>query len=123
MSIEAMKQARDWIAERPDLRPISAGKMISIIDRAIEQAEKQEPVAWMCHPFGDTEVEFSPHQECENCTPLYTTPPAAQRQWVGLTADELDEVDAPLRERGSATIAEIYRAIEAKLRSKNGGAM
>jgi hypothetical protein len=23
--------------------------------------------------------------------PLYTTPPAAQRQWVGLTEDEIEE--------------------------------
>ena len=54
--------------------------------------------------------------------PVYTTPPATQRQWVGLTTADLDEIDAPIRERGSATIAEIYRAIEAKLREKNGGA-
>lgn len=39
----------------------------------------QEPVAWMCHPFGDDEVEYGPHKECENCTPLYTTPPQRER--------------------------------------------
>lgn len=46
----------------------------------------------------------------------------ASKPWVGLTTADLDEIDAPIRERGSATIVEIYRAIEAKLREKNGGA-
>ena len=41
------------------------------------------------------------------------------KPWVGLSTSDLDEIDAPIRERGSATIAEIYRAIEAKLREKN----
>jgi hypothetical protein len=35
--IEVMKQARDWIAERPEDRPISAGKMVSILDKAIAE--------------------------------------------------------------------------------------
>ena len=51
-------------------------------------------------------------------TAIYTSPPAS-KPWVGLTTADLDEIDAPIRERGSATIAEIYRAIEAKLREKN----
>ena len=45
--------------------------------------------------------------------------PPASKPWVGLSTSDLDEIDAPIRERGSATIAEIYRAIEAKLREKN----
>ena len=52
---------------------------------------------------------------------FYTSPPAI-KPWVGLTTADLDEIDAPIRDRGSATIAEIYRAIEAKLREKNGDA-
>ena len=79
MSIEAMKQARDWIAERPDLRPISAGKMISIIDRAIEAAEKQEPVAWMDRD-GDLYAREPDKNWCPPHYPLYTTPPAAPVQ-------------------------------------------
>jgi hypothetical protein len=57
--------------------------------------------------------------EAVNGLLLGAIPPTAQRQWVGLTTADLDEIDAPIRERGSATIAEIYRAIEAKLREKN----
>ena len=41
---KALKLVRDWIAERPADRPVSAGKMISIIDRALAQPA-QEPVA------------------------------------------------------------------------------
>lgn len=41
------------------------------------------------------------------------------KPWLGLSTVELDEIDAPIRERRHATIAEIYRAIEAKLREKN----
>lgn len=42
MSIEAMKFARDWIAEKPELRPCSAGKVVSMLTRAIAAAEKAE---------------------------------------------------------------------------------
>mgnify|MGYP000199760013 CR=1 FL=1 len=28
---------------------------------AEQPAQQQEPVAWMCHPFGDEEVEYGPH--------------------------------------------------------------
>ena len=42
-----------------------------------------------------------------------------ERAWVGLTTKELDEIEAPIRQKGNATIAEIYRAIEAKLKEKN----
>ncbi len=44
-----------------------------------------------------------------------TTPPAAQRQWVGLTDEEIGALDY------SGTRAEFVKAIEAKLRSKNNG--
>jgi hypothetical protein len=46
--------------------------------------------------------------------PVYdTTPPAAQRQWVGLTDEEIEK----LRESFATRYA--IEAIEAKLRSKN----
>ena len=47
---------------------------------------------------------------------LYTTPPAAQRQWVGLTDEEHDEIIkqcAPLDSRYVAAI------VESRLREKN----
>jgi hypothetical protein len=55
-------------------------------------------------------------------TKLYTTPPAAQRQWVGLTDEEIIDVIHPLVMADmpdEATDYEIARAIEAKLKEKN----
>ena len=46
--------------------------------------------------------------------PLYTTPP--QRPWVGLTDDEITELDMEISGR---TMDECVRAIEAKLKAKN----
>jgi type V secretory pathway adhesin AidA len=47
--------------------------------------------------------------------PLYTTPPAAQRQWVGLTQDEFRDFASTL-DYGTGGL---IRAIEAKLKEKN----
>jgi hypothetical protein len=52
---------------------------------------------------------------------LYTTPPAAQRQWVGLTDEEIDKhlsEDA----QGDCEMHEFARALEAKLKKKNAAA-
>lgn len=52
------------------------------------------------------------------------TPPAAQREWVGLTDEQLQEIEAAtwgaafLRPQSAR---DYYRAIEARLREKNGG--
>jgi hypothetical protein len=50
--------------------------------------------------------------------PLYTTPPAAQRQWVGLTDEEYFEIGQ--RHWVTSTKIELIHAeIEAKLKEKN----
>ncbi len=58
-------------------------------------------------------------------TQFYTIPPAAQRQWVGLTDEEVLRVWLS-PEAGKIPHCDrylhYYRAIEAKLREKNGGA-
>ena len=46
-----------------------------------------------------------------------TTPPAQPAAWVGLDEDEVEDCA-----RGCANHADLARAIEAKLREKNGGA-
>ena len=90
-----------------------------------EQTAQQEPVAYSYTSRITGAQGFSHHpmprfidSESWDIKPLYTSPPAS-KPWVGLSTIELDEIDAPIRERGHATIAEIYQAIEAKLREKN----
>ena len=52
----------------------------------------------------------------EPVTPLY-----AKRDWVGLTADELNMIFDSMRTWSSWTITDVYFAIEAKLKEKNNG--
>jgi hypothetical protein len=49
---------------------------------------------------------------------LYTTPPAAQRQWVGLTDEEIDDL-AEFHGLDFMSYDSFTRAIEAKLMEKN----
>jgi hypothetical protein len=85
-------------------------------------APVQEPVAWIWkYANGEEEVVFVPPRHVDashvdapsTITPLYTTPPAAQRQWVGLTDEEMQA----LWDRYAHM--EMMRAIEAKLKEKN----
>jgi hypothetical protein len=120
-------------------RDIPSWRLDEIKERitAINQARSapvQEPVAWraryhygtdgMAKRIGAWRLHgFSPTpEEDKEIEPLYTTPPAAQRQWVGLTMEdikiEIDESGLESHEYGQETIQLIY-AIEAKLREKN----
>jgi hypothetical protein len=93
----------------------------------LAQAE-QEPVAWMCQEYraafmGDLqwfdEVEFvQPPNDPErfrNITPLYAAP--FQREWVGLTDEEVDQFHNWKDCTWSTT--ELVRYVEFKLREKN----
>ena len=103
MKDEALRmalEALEWISNLETGRFIrqKATEPIAAIKQALA-APVQEPVATL---FGSL--------------PVYdTTPPAAQRQWVGLTDDERTEIR---REHYARTLP-LMDAIEAKLRSKN----
>ena len=86
---EALTLARDWIAERPADRPVSAGKMISIIDRALAQPE-QEPVGFA----------------------------VMERPWVGLTDAEIAQGNKESWVTLQAWQSGVWWA-EAKLKEKN----
>ena len=142
MTIEAMKQALD---ELESLQPIMANglleqrqldfidphidRAITTLRAAIEQAEKQEPVAWMYHGIRHDDTpherpsliwkpEYMDAMSAEKgvkATPLY----AAPREWQGLTDEEID--DLALDENGLPNShIEFARAIEARLKEKNG---
>jgi hypothetical protein len=122
MSIEAMKQALealDCIHSPMYVREIEKiGKAITALRTAIEQAE--QPVAWRHEKFYEgSSGWFYADWHSEGLNPpsaqlLYTTPPAAPRQWVGLNFDEL-----PDHEFGNRDFILGARWAEAKLKEKN----
>ena len=106
-------------------------RLIGIVGGMALQATApvQEPVAWTnWRELAGARHYRTPGWEmyADNRNPddvaLYTTPPAAQRPWVGLTVEEIHEallsVD-PETKRVPVGFARFAYAIEAKLRSKN----
>jgi hypothetical protein len=151
MIIEAMKQAADTLEiglAYPGMRFYhdNIRAAITALRAAIAEAENQEPVAWM----DASETALSWENYLDGMKPLYTAPPAAQpeqepvwdasapivmtphpafaqRQWVGLTDEEIDDADCvELEYIGSGDYVvngeSVYKfaiAIEAKLKEKN----
>ena len=119
MSREAMKQALDALGY-----VMSHGAQVQIakdiLTQAIEQAEKQEPVAWASSlDFDDDDQEIIPAKDkgklgTSNCNiPLYTAP----KQWVGLTNEEVSDVIDNVLEGGGWL--DVARALEAAIKEKN----
>jgi hypothetical protein len=95
---------------------------ITALRTALEQPE-QEPVAcvidgdlYFHHEIDWEDLAYQGH----GVELLYTTPPAAQRPWVGLTDEEITELRLKTFD-AVATNYESYRAIEAKLKERNNG--
>jgi hypothetical protein len=139
MSRKAMKQALDALGY-----VMSHGAQVQIakdiLTQAIEQAEKQEPVAWASSlDFDDDDQEIIPAKDkgklgTSNCDiALYTAPAkhdyvidcprcghcCAERTWVGLTDDEVSDVIDDVLEGGGWL--DVSRALEAKIKDKNHG--
>jgi hypothetical protein len=87
----------------------------------VQPAPVQEPVAYIrvsktghvmaCAETGD-------FYALAHGTKLYTTPPAAQRQWVGLSDLNIDELENEYM-KSAQTAHQFLRAIEAKLKERN----
>jgi hypothetical protein len=80
-----------------------------------------QPVAWMCSDESLLHKGYSRFsRNCEGAwnIPVYTTP-QPQREWVGLTNEEMREVYGKDLKYKDGDYARYARAIEAKLRSKN----
>jgi hypothetical protein len=127
MSIEAMKEALDTLEkayvlqEIDDIIPKDAPikQTVNRLRQAIEQAEKQEPVAdvtenGIYRTLAGINLPIG--------TKLYTAP-QPQREWVGLTEDERDDIwNRYCDEMGEASIndaPDIVQAIEQALKEKN----
>jgi hypothetical protein len=122
LALEALEVAEHFVEEYAASKYYFAHvAVITAIKEALSAKHvaqpEQEPVAWMCHPFGDDEVEYGPHKECENCIPLYATPPP--RAWVGLTDEEIDELHGSPMDLEHSGALKWVRIIEAKLKEKN----
>jgi hypothetical protein len=99
MSIEAMKQALEALdSDDPSIQLRAA----VVLRQAIEQAEKQQPVAWLSVDcIGERYLHFSKPLDNDPVTPLYTAPVHAidmsqervdetakrKHEWVGLDGD------------------------------------
>jgi hypothetical protein len=89
----------------------------------VQEPAQQEPVACIWEKddgYKSLEWEGLEESEMQNVnvksiTPLYTTPPA-QRQWVGLTDEDVKDLCGEASNFGTSSW---IRHIEAKLRSKN----
>jgi len=110
MSIEAMKQALEAL-DAYSWEQVDAAR--AALRTAIEQAEKQEPVAhqgW-CASLTQMLLSNPPQPAACNCNQ-----PAAQREWVGLTKEEIKEISFANR----PYVVDMVVALEAKLKEKNG---
>ena len=106
MSLDAMRQALGALCDFDyDRRQLA----ITALRAAIEEAEKQEPVAWM---WADGTITTDPDRADGTWKPLYIAP----RQWQGLTDEEKHQLNDTLNLQGRFPIID---AIEAKLKEKN----
>ncbi len=121
MSIEAMKQALEIIKNMrsgygDDYHTGKEWTAMDALRQAIEQAEKQEPVAYRKEAHGMWfYIEKKPSPPNDDYEPLYTAP--SRREWVGLTDEEIDK--AIISTAPSFKPGDVARAIGAKLRERN----
>ena len=118
----------------PDLQAEleATNRQVEILSDALAESQRevaalkavQEPVATIDsleQEIYENTREFVPLNVMEWLLKrLNTTPPAAQRQWVGLTDEEQDEI-AAYHGLDCMDYETAFRAIEAKLKEKNNG--
>jgi hypothetical protein len=116
----------DAMIEEGDFTSSPAMRHILRALRKALAAPVQEPVAWMsASRFEELKKGFTvmttltKQRAFEDDVAIHTTPPAAQRQWVGLTDDEVNSLRYKRDWTGLWTDMTFALAIEAKLKEKN----
>lgn len=140
MSIEAMKATphKQLIDELMDCRipkterEHAAAREIERLRQAIEEAEKQEPVAWRTFD-GEGGYDYRTYDDNESYAddwnkrnpnhknwvePLYAHPPKCE--WVSLTDDQIKEIVGPYGGPIKGYTRALFDKIDAKLRENNG---
>jgi len=87
-------------------------------EQAIEQAEKQEPVCPYCHDSHTLGAVYY-DQNCVGCVKRMTATPQPQREWVGLTDEEIKPLCDENHIIYGAYTVDFIQSIEAKLKEKN----
>jgi hypothetical protein len=119
---EALKLALEALEAHADIG-IKSDKAITAIKQALA-APVQEPVGEVNRYGLDSHGRkwhgihwYDPNVDVAHGTKLYTTPPAAQRQWVGLTDDEILTMS-----QYDLEYAALIGKVERKLKEKNAAA-
>ena len=87
-------------------------------EQAVEQAEKQEPVCPYCHDSHTLGAVYY-DQNCVGCVKRMTATPQPQREWVGLTDEEIKPLCDENHIIYGAYTVDFIQSIEAKLKEKN----
>jgi len=119
MSREAMQMALEALESDPLSHAglVSRKQAIAALRQALET--EQEPVAWISEGGDVSRSKRYMDEMGFKCNPLYTAPP--KKEWVGLTDQEINSVCYKRDWTAPWTNTTFARAIEAKLKEKNGG--
>jgi uncharacterized UPF0160 family protein len=110
LALEEIKELVNQYVQIP--KHHSSAKTLTILEQALaaQPAPVQEPVCKECDDSGEIETGIG-MMACTDC------PPAEQRQWVGLTDEEI--LEAAGIDGADTWLFETAYAIEAKLKEKN----